>query len=210
MSKPFPECLLALVLLFVASLWLVEPSRAQEDEVLPSQKMKEAVGKLKSAPAAVGKAMENLKEQGKAKILEMLPTSAPAKAQGDSFALPERKSAQPEGPPYSALGKRDPFLPPSPKPQGGPRQDENLPPIQRYELDQFKLVGIAGGNGDWKALVIDPEGKSYTITVGMAVGPTGTQVKAIRAGEVVFEEKFADKRGLTKVREVVKRLSPNQ
>ena len=79
---------LALLLLSVHSL--IPLSRAQETEKLPSQKTKEAIGKFKKAPAAVGKLLEEMKEAGKSKLNETFGvTKMSAEAKTDSSSWSE-------------------------------------------------------------------------------------------------------------------------
>jgi Tfp pilus assembly protein PilP len=205
----------ALLAMFV--LGPVFSAEAQEEKDTPSQKMKEAIDQLGKAPAAAEKTLKGVIEAGRTKLQETFGVKAATKkTEADNLDLPIKKSEQTMAPRYSPMGKRDPFQPVSVKPtKSGRRLDESLPPILRYEIEQFRLVGIAGinnnhdSNREWRALVVDPEGKSYTIMAGMAIGPSGGRVKTIKPAEVVFEEIYIDKQGVRKVREVIKKLSSN-
>ena len=60
--------------------------------------------------------------------------------------------------------------------------------VQRFELTEWKLVGIIWGKLVKKAVVETPEGKSYLIKVGTQIGRMDGIVKAITNNEVVIQE----------------------
>jgi Tfp pilus assembly protein PilP len=97
---------------------------------------------------------------------------------------------------YNPAGKRDPFVPflrmakKDSRPVVG-----SLPPLQRYELGEFRFVGVIWGPKVTRALVEDTEGKGYTISVGTKIGRSGGVVTRITEKEVVVREEFRDYSG---------------
>jgi len=115
--------------------------------------------------------------------------------------VPESKSLQEEDgadaqrevepPPfaYSAVGKRNPFRsyfeeikPPDP--------GRKRTPLERYEIDQLKLVAVMRGTAAPRAMVEDPAGRGHVVRVGSLVGRNGGQVKAIRGRGIVIHEEL--------------------
>ena len=200
-----------MVLGVVSLLGFPHAGGTQEEKETPSQKTREAVEKFKKAPAAVGERLEALKEAGKAKLQATLAPKAQAKKEGESSALPPKVSEPAEPPRYFSAGKRDPFRPLASKAKGAAaRPRENLSPLERFELGQLKLVGIVWDIKESRAMVevLDPDKatRGYTLKVGTPIGPNEGKVKAIKRGEVVIEEFYADFFGARKPREVTMKL----
>jgi Tfp pilus assembly protein PilP len=114
--------------------------------------------------------------------------AAPVAAQGPEF--------------YNPSGKRDPFLPfVKPGPKVDPALLENLPPLQRYDLADFKFVGVIVDRKGHKALVEDRQGKGYTVLTGMKLGRQGGTVARITDSELVVKERYTDISGARYERE---------
>jgi Tfp pilus assembly protein PilP len=191
---------LRVLILVLGIASVVEFVIAQEQIQTPSQKTKEAVEKLAKTPATIGKSLGVLTEAANAKLKQVFGEKPDVKTntEPDDTSLPPRKPADTQLPRYSPKGKRDPFVPYTVRTKSEPAQrqrDESLPPILRYDIGEFKLVGIAGyeKGQEWKALILDPDKKSYTLTVGMDIGSNHVRVKAINSFEVVFEDESARK-----------------
>ena len=105
---------------------------------------------------------------------------------------------------YDPTGKRDPFR--SAILGESLRGKETLPPLQRREISELKLIGIVWDKGGYNAMLETPDGKGYTIKVGTLVGPKKGVVKKITKRTVVIEEKYMDIIGEMKTREVVMEL----
>ncbi len=88
---------------------------------------------------------------------------------------------------YDPRGKRDPFLPferpPSSSVLLGP-----LWPLQRFDLDQLKLVGIIWDVKSPKAMILDPSGKGYVVKVNERIGRNNGYIARIREGEIIIVE----------------------
>jgi type IV pilus assembly protein PilP len=92
---------------------------------------------------------------------------------------------------YTPIGKRDPFRSPLLDMVGGPSQqgpNNCQSPLCRYDLDQFKLVGIVSGMSNPVAMVEDPKGKGWLLQRGTQIGRNSGKVTAIRPQSVVVTE----------------------
>jgi type IV pilus assembly protein PilP len=78
----------------------------------------------------------------------------------------------------------------------------NLLPIQRVEVEKFKVTGIIAGLKENRALILDPEGKAYVAKTGMLIGPNNGKVVRITSNTVEIEENFKDDSGRLKKRTV--------
>lgn len=119
-------------------------------------------------------------------------------AKAAEAALPVAAATTPPSPVsvYNPAGKRDPFVAflkmerREARPVIG-----SLPPLQRYELGEFRFVGVIWSPGVTRALVEDSEGKGYTISVGTKIGRSGGVVTRITDKEIVVREEFRDYAG---------------
>src|SRR5258706_15895225 len=95
----------ALALIPVAAL---SGTGLSEEEILPSQKTKEAVDKLKKAPAGGGKSIETLKDvvREKVGIGAGGEGKTPAQPASDPRGRPEKRPEPPQGARHSPAGKR--------------------------------------------------------------------------------------------------------
>jgi Tfp pilus assembly protein PilP len=78
--------------------------------------------------------------------------------------------------------------------------------LQRYSLDQLKVVGIIAGGNVRKALLEDDVGKGYVVAVGDAVGSEGGEITAIEKDRIIIESTYRDVLGKKKVRRITKKL----
>ena len=113
------------------------------------------------------------------------------------------QSNAPQEPIYSPTGKRDPFKPfikiveKEVKPEIG----KSLPPLRRYSLEQFRLVGIMSAGQQFKAMIVDPEKNTYVLGVGDEIGNKNGKIVEVRDNSILVEEKryFEDVFGQKKV-----------
>ena len=68
-------------------------------------------------------------------------------------------------------------------------------PIHRFDISQFKLIGIVLGGKDSFAQVVDPNGKAYVISIGKTIGKNEGKVVAITRTHVEITEQFRDDNG---------------
>lgn len=79
-------------------------------------------------------------------------------------------------------------------------------PLQRYSLDQLKVVGIIAGGTMRKALLQDDVGKGYVVSAGDAVGSEGGIITSIQEDRIIIESTYRDVLGKEKVRRITKKL----
>lgn len=93
---------------------------------------------------------------------------------------------------YEASGRRDPFLPLAQIRK--PVSESGLPltPLQKFDLGQFRLIGVIIGRNEPMAMVMAPGGKAYVLKRGIKIGKNAGQVIDIREDAVVIEERFYD------------------
>ena len=100
---------------------------------------------------------------------------------------------------YDSAGKRDPFeaLTTVKKPL--------MPafivttPLQKYALNQLRVIGVIWGKGQPTAMVNAPDGKSYILKKGIKAGKNNGTVIDINKEAIVVEEKFYDFSGDVRV-----------
>jgi len=97
---------------------------------------------------------------------------------------------------YNPAGKRDPFVTflKVREKETGPALG-SLPPLQSYDLGEFRLVGIIWGLKAPRALVEDSGGKGYAVTIGTKIGRSGGVVTRITEKEIIVREEFRDYTG---------------
>ena len=90
---------------------------------------------------------------------------------------------------YNPIGKRDPFRSFL---NFGVRDERESPrtPLQKFEIDQYQLVGIIWGVDRPRALVEDPEGVGHVMEIGTYIGRNWGKVTQVTSGEVVVTEEY--------------------
>jgi type IV pilus assembly protein PilP len=198
--------------------WLIIPLcvggslSAQEKIETPSHKSKEAVDKLKAAPSAVGKTLKDLGKSLSAKLGSGQGEMKTVKTNSEAVSVPEAEKKAEEAqlavPP--ALSKRDPFRPFTLNNRTTRPPRENLTPLERFELGQLKLVGVIVDVKQPNALVEDPLGFGYKISVGTPIGVNEGKVKSIQPAGLVIEEFQFDVYGARKKVERSMKLVPEK
>lgn len=116
--------------------------------------------------------------------------------------IPKPKTPQ-EEPIYNPAGKRDPFKPfiKIIEKEVKPEVSKSLPPLKRYSLEQFRLVGIVSAGKQPKAMIVDPEKNTYVLGVGDEIGNKDGKIVEVRDNGIMVEEKryFEDVFGQKKV-----------
>lgn len=124
------------------------------------------------------------------------PQGSAAKA-GNAAALPEQPVEETEEVyVYDPTGTRDPFKSPlgtiSDLSSTG---DIPLTPLQRFDLDQLRVIGVIVGKGEPRAMVIAPDNKSFVLKKGTKVGRNNGTVVAITTETIQVEEQYLDYAG---------------
>jgi type IV pilus assembly protein PilP len=120
--------------------------------------------------------------------------------------IPEQLAGIIEDYSYTPMGKRDPFMPfehPSNSSPQGP-----IWPLQKFELDQLKLVGVIWDVKTPKAMILDPSGHGYVVTVNERVGRNNGYIARIREGEIVVIENVTGTEGKTTYITKLMKLQP--
>ncbi len=116
----------------------------------------------------------------------------------------------PEPAGFRPKSERDPFKSFITTRTAVPARAEQTPkiktPLQRYSLDQLKVVGIISGGKMRKALLEDDVGKGYVVSKGDFVGSEGGRIVAIKKDSIIIESTYRDVLGNKKVRRITKKL----
>ena len=186
------------LLMFAAAVSAIAASAiAQETAKTPSEKTKEAVEKLQSAPSAIGKTLQGLRDAAKDKLRDTLGAKTQSEAKSEAktervdLTVPQRVKESPAAPPSAKQGGRDPFRPMTLRTKVNTRARENLSPLERLDLSQLKVVGINWDIKEPRAMVEDTAGLGYVVKVGTPIGSNDGKVKAIHRNQIVVEE-FTD------------------
>lgn len=110
---------------------------------------------------------------------------------------------------YSSGGRRDPFAPIMEKEDKAAKASER-PPLERYNLFDFKLSGVVWGGFGYNAMLEGPDGKGYFVRVGTIIGPNKGVIKKITQTKMVVEEKFKNFSGEIERKEIVIELRKKQ
>ena len=110
----------------------------------------------------------------------------------------------PQRPLYNSVGKRDPFRPfirIVEQKEVKPQISQLVPPIKRYPLEEFRLVGILWTGQQPKAMIVDPEKNTYVLGIGDEIGNSQGKIVEIRDNGILVEEKkqFEDIFGQKKI-----------
>ena len=176
---------------------------------MPSDKMKEAVGKLTKAPASIGQSLQGLTDAAAAKLKQTFSGNAKPSADPKAvdISLPQKTTEAPPPAHQMLPDARDPFRPMTLKTKAASRSRENLSPLERFDIGQLKIVGIVWDVKEPRAMIEDSAGLGYAVKVGTPIGSNGGKVKVIRRDQIVVEEYYADAYGARKKRDIAMRLS---
>lgn len=166
-----------------------------KEKKVQSPQVKQKIVHTKKTPAPTPEASVQKVEVPEPEKPDLLPLEAPA---------PEETT-----PSVRSKTKRDPFrsfieIKTRVSPVRKPRKI--MTPLQRYSLDQLKVVGIVQGFKVHLALLEDDVGKGYTVSIGEAVGNQGGKIAAIQPDRIIIKETYQDALGKKKVRSITKRL----
>ena len=102
------------------------------------------------------------------------------------------ESESPESTYVYTPGGRDPFESLLDIRKPVTKTTEPQTPLQKFDLQQLRLVGVITGLGSPKAMIVAPDGKSYVLGVGTKVGKNNGVVVEIDKKQVVVKESFYD------------------
>jgi Tfp pilus assembly protein PilP len=110
---------------------------------------------------------------------------------------------------YNPAGRRDPFAPIIVRQEAKSKLSDR-PPLERYNLYEFKMMGVMWGGFGYNAMMEGPDGKGYFIRVGTVIGPNKGVVKKITQSSIIVEEKFKSSSGAPERKETVIELRKKQ
>jgi len=126
---------------------------------------------------------------------EMAAVAAPEAAPAPETTAPQEQAADDDVGSvytYNAIGKRDPFRTYFAELEREESDKRKLTELQKYDLDQLRLVAVVVGTASPKAMVEAPDGKGHVVKLGSLIGKHWGQVKHIRRGEIIIQEEFRD------------------
>ena len=100
---------------------------------------------------------------------------------------------------YDSAGKRDPFEALTEVRKPVMPTFAVTTPLQKYALNQLRVIGVIWGKGEPTAMVNAPDGKSYILKKGIKAGKNDGTVIDINKESIVVEEKFYDFSGDVRV-----------
>ncbi len=150
---------------------------------------------MAGSEAVVGPGLAPVPFPGGPGVTPPLPPP-PAETTGDGYT-------------YDPKSRRDPFQSII-KMIKNERARAELPPLQRFELRDLKLLGIIWGGYGYHAMVQTPDGKGYTVKEGTLVGINNGVIKGISEKRIVVSEPTVDFVGKKTTREVEILLRPNE
>lgn len=101
-----------------------------------------------------------------------------------------------EGDPSVKIPLRDPFQPPHMKPKK--MVDESRPELERYELSELRLTGVATAtDGSLSASIENSSGRGFMVKKGSIVGVNRGKIVEISMNKIVIEEALVNKLGQT-------------
>jgi type IV pilus assembly protein PilP len=83
-------------------------------------------------------------------------------------------------------------------------------PLERFDLSQLRVTAVIWGSERPRALVNDPSGKGYIISVGAPIGKNQGRVIRIDDNLVLVKETYVDFRGQATTKDIEMRLHPSQ
>src|SRR5207245_3052060 len=108
------------------------------------------------------------------------PTAAPAPAMmpGSAPGAPPPPVENAEAYSYDPKSRRDPFQSLTKVIKSASLQSQ-MPPLQRVQISDMKLLGIMWGGYGYHGLIQTPAGKGYTVKEGMLLGANNGVIRTI-------------------------------
>jgi Tfp pilus assembly protein PilP len=146
--------------------------------------------KAKGDKAAADRAMAEL---GTAEKLDVLVKARTQEGPEKSFI-------------YSSLGKRDPFMSPLEVPKLLPPVPPNAKPIERVPAESLVVKAIIWNEKGFRAMVVTPDGRAYTVKVGDTIGNKLGRIVKISEKRVYVTEHIRDILGNVEANNIVLQL----
>lgn len=171
-------------------------------------------GMLMSLMAAMAVLLSGCTESPKAPTPAPGPAAPKAQPQPITPIQPKPEAPKAEEKPapaysYNPGGRRDPFKPLISREEKKAKVADR-PPLERYNISEFKLTGIVWGGFGYNAMLEGPDGKGYFVRVGTIMGPNRGVIKKITKSSIVIEEKYKTYTGQTQHKEIIVDLRKKQ
>ena len=116
-----------------------------------------------------------------------LPGSSPGNERAEAADPTGLPASLVDGYTYDPKSRRDPFASMVKLLKLNQAKGE-LPPLQRLELSDVKLIGIVSDASGYYGLIQTPDGKGYTVRVGTLMGTNNGTIKTISEQRIVVAE----------------------
>lgn len=128
-----------------------------------------------------------------------------------SKAAPSVNEGQPQGPAqkiytYASMNKRDPFMDPTKVPKVFPPVPPNAKPFERFPIEQIALKAVLWNNKGFRAMVVTPDGRGYTVKVGDHLGDKRGRITKITERRLYVTEKIPDVLGDVETKNTILQL----
>jgi type IV pilus assembly protein PilP len=108
---------------------------------------------------------------------------------------------------YDPIGRRDPFLSIIKTIKAAEDEEGKLkPPIEKFSVEQFKLIAVVLKGDEYYGLVKLPDNKHYILKAGMTLGIHKGIVAAIGPDSMTVRETIKDFRGRPQSKDIILRL----
>ena len=114
-----------------------------------------------------------------------------------------------EGYSYDPKSRRDPFQSLTKVIKSASMQSQ-MPPLQRVQISDMKLLGIMWGGLGYYGLIQTPDGKGYTVKEGVLLGTNNGVIKTITDKAIIVSEPAMDYTGRKSTKEVEILLRPRE
>jgi type IV pilus assembly protein PilP len=114
-----------------------------------------------------------------------------------------------EGYAYDPKSRRDPFLSLTRLLKVDKTRAE-MPPLQRVQISDLKLLGIMWGGYGYYGLVQTPDGKGYTVKEGVLMGTNNGIITTITDKAIIVSEPSIDIMGNKSTKDVEILLRPKE
>jgi len=110
---------------------------------------------------------------------------------------------------YDPKSRRDPFQSLTKTIKSASLQSQ-MPPLQRVQISDMKLLGILWGGYGFFGLIQTPDGKGYTVKEGVLLGTNNGVIKTITDKAIIVSEPTIDIAGRKSTKEVEILLRPRE
>jgi type IV pilus assembly protein PilP len=130
--------------------------------------------------------------------------------ESDAAPRPERVArAAPDAFVYRPEGRRDPFQSMLFELEAA-QESRSRAPLEQFELGQIALMGVIWEADEPRALVTDPEGRSFVVRTGSRIGKNEGRVVHIGDNLVLVEETYLNFAGEVTTKDVPLRIRRSQ